>query len=117
MNTSYFGSPKIRKIDKSNLVSISYKPPDYFKELIRIYKPLCPSYQLVMAYKNKVINEEDYTMSYYDEILNMLNPRKVFDEIGENSILLCYEKSGKFCHRRLVADWIEKELGIEVPEL
>ena len=56
-------------------------------------------------------------MSYYDEILNMLNPRKVFDEIGENSILLCYEKSGKFCHRRLVADWIEKELGIEVPEL
>jgi uncharacterized protein (DUF488 family) len=30
---------------------------------------------------------------------------------------LCHEKAGEFCHRRLIADWLNRELGIEVPEL
>jgi hypothetical protein len=30
--------------------------------------------------------------------------------------LLCWEAPGKFCHRRLVAAWLEDALGIDVPE-
>lgn len=36
---------------------------------------------------------------------------------GPDVVLLCYEKPGQFCHRRLVAEWFEQELGLVVPEL
>jgi len=52
----------------------------------------------------------------YQEILDRLDPRKVYQELGEDAILLCWEKPGEFCHRRLVAEWLERELGVEVPE-
>ncbi len=42
------------------------------------------------------------------------------DTIGKSNktmVLLCFEKSGEFCHRRLVAKWLEQRLGIVVPEL
>ena len=42
-----------------------------------------------------------------DEILNLLN----------NKILLCYEDNMEFCHRHIVAYWLELELGISVPEV
>ena len=115
MNTSYFSSPEILKI-KYNLVSVSRKPPKWFTE-VNIYKPLCPSWDLVMSYKSGEISKEEYTRRYYIENLNYLDPARTYQELGENAILLCYEKSGEFCHRRLVAEWFEKHLNIKVEEL
>lgn len=117
MFTSYFGSPKIKKFDNSRLISISMKPPDYFKSFIRIYKPLCPSYNLVKSYKSGIISEYQYTMQYYKDILNKLDPKDVYNQLGKDSILLCYEKTGKFCHRRIVAGWLERSLDVRIPEL
>ena len=37
-------------------------------------------------------------------------------DVGE-TVLLCWEKPGDFCHRRLVADWLEKAIGIKISEL
>ncbi len=37
--------------------------------------------------------------------------------LGEDAIILCWEKSGKFCHRYLVARWIEKYLNIDIKEI
>jgi hypothetical protein len=65
----------------------------------------------------------EYEILYRDQVLSKLDPQKVYDDLGEDAILLCHEKwddikSGKaFCHRRIVAEWLEEELGIEVPEL
>lgn len=36
---------------------------------------------------------------------------------GKDVALCCHEKEGDFCHRRLVAEWLTKELSIEVKEL
>lgn len=115
MNTSYFGSNKIKGL--SDLVSISYKPPEYFLSIVKICKPLCPSYDLVMSYKNGIITEYEYTREYHRQILDGLDPKTMFKKLGENSILLCYEKSGDFCHRRIVAKWFEDNLNVKVPEL
>jgi len=49
--------------------------------------------------------------------LDVLDAKKVYEELGEDSILLCWEKSGDFCHRRLVAEWLEKELNVKVNEI
>lgn len=40
----------------------------------------------------------------------------------KDCVLVCFESSNdlytgkKFCHRRMVAGWLEEKLGIEVPE-
>ena len=36
---------------------------------------------------------------------------------GRTTVALCWEKPGEFCHRRLLADFLEREAGVEVPEL
>jgi hypothetical protein len=49
--------------------------------------------------------------------LKGLDPRKVYEELGESAVLLCFCPSGEYCHRRIVAEWFEFHLGIIVPEL
>lgn len=50
-------------------------------------------------------------------MLDKLNPEKVYNELGDDAILLCWEKSNTFCHRYIVAEWFYKNLQIEVEEL
>lgn len=63
------------------------------------------------------------SMSYDDYIrefdiqLSQLDPVKVMQDLGDKSILLCWESPGVFCHRRCVAQWLESSLGIVIPEL
>lgn len=116
MLTSYYGSKKIKNIDKDRLVSVSYIRPEGFLS-IRRYVPLCPSWKLVNAYKTGLITKEEYTKQYYEDVLNKLDPDEVYTSLGENSILLCYEKSGDFCHRRIIADWFKETIGQIVEEL
>lgn len=65
--------------------------------------------------------EDNYIKSYYDtrlknldvdELLYMLN-----EKFGNNIILLCHEPVEEFCHRRLIADYIELEKGMYIPEV
>lgn len=42
--------------------------------------------------------------------------------IGEKNrdrplVLLCWEKPSEFCHRHVLGDWIQENVGVEVPEL
>lgn len=46
----------------------------------------------------------------------MLNPNDILKELGEDAVLLCYEKPGDFCHRHLVSQWLN-ENGIRCSEL
>lgn len=110
MNTSYYA-----KYKGDNAVSIAAKCPHWFTG--RQYKKLAPSYYLLMAYKNGEINEEQFVNRYYAGVLNNLDARQVYEELGGNSVLLCWEKSGSFCHRHIVAEWLQSELGVEITEL
>lgn len=65
--------------------------------------------------------EEVYTPKF-ESILQNQTPGQVFNKLenlsgGKDIVLLCYEKEGEFCHRHLVADWLKKNLNIEVKEL
>ena len=39
------------------------------------------------------------------------------EKFGNEIILLCHESINEFCHRRLIADYIELETGIYIPEI
>jgi uncharacterized protein YeaO (DUF488 family) len=83
----------------------------------RVYEPLAPSWRLVQAAKSGAVDEDEYIRRYQEEVLSKLDPGRVFAELGEDAILLCWENSGAFCHRRLVAEWLEENLGVSVPEV
>ncbi len=109
MHTSYFSHYK-----GPGGISIAGKYPDWWSG--REYKELAPKYWFFKKYKEDG-DEAFYTEAYQQEVLAKLDPALVFLSLGWGSVLLCWEAPGKFCHRRLVADWIEKSLGIKVPEL
>jgi uncharacterized protein (DUF488 family) len=112
MNTSYYA--KSSKL--LNAVSIAIRPPFYLRGKIKEYTKLAPQYWFLKIYKQDG-NEKYYTEQYQKYVLDLLNPKKVFDELGQNAVLLCYERPEKFCHRHLVAKWLEKHLNIKVVEL
>lgn len=98
-------------------VSISAKAPSYFYG--RWYLYLAPSWEIINGIKYGGWTEADYTKAYLDLIINERNltPERVADDLEDGSILLCYEPDdGSFCHRHIVAEWIESNTGIIVKE-
>lgn len=52
----------------------------------------------------------------FAEQLARLDPREIFERLGDASVLVCYEGPGYWCHRRLVAEWFESALGVVICE-
>lgn len=116
MLTGYFGKVKSYPKDKGyRYVSIARFNKFWKGETC---SKLFPPIEII-----KIEDKQLYTKLYYEKVLNKLNPKEIFEELGENSVLLCYEswqsiKSGNaVCHRRIVAKWLEDNLGIKVEEL
>ena len=116
MYTGYFGKVKSYPKDKGyKYISIARFNKFWTGET---YPKLFPSTEII-----KIENEELYTKLYYEKVLSKLDPKQVYTELGENAILLCYEKwadikaKKTFCHRRIVAKWLTENLGIKVTEL
>jgi hypothetical protein len=107
MQTSYFA--KAKNLYPTS-VSIALQTPEWFTG--KRYTALNPT-PFILSFKDRPKEFEKY---YRDLILKRLNPFTVYKDLGANSILLCWEKAGKFCHRRIVASWLEKELDIVIPE-
>ena len=97
------------------------------------YKKLAPSLKLYEYYRDNPDNlyEEElinyYIKEYFNMRLSTLNTKELLynfkEKFGTEIILLCHELPGiimnkkHFCHRRVVADFIEIDTGIIVPEL
>jgi hypothetical protein len=114
MMTSYFAKAGNML---TRTVSIAGKAPDgYVLRGGRQYKKLAPKFWFFEKYKRDG-DEAFYTEQYQKEVLDRLDPKQVYEDLGENAIILCYEKPGSFCHRHLVARWLEKNLGITINEL
>ena len=114
METSSF---KLAGSDPRAVSIARYPPwrgPSAFKG--KRYLALAPSIGLLKAWKAGEISQAEYTQRFYQETLSFLDPGQVFQELGAEAILLCYEDPGKFCHRRLVASWLEESLGVSIPE-
>lgn len=121
MKTSFFGG--IGK--KKGAIAICLYPPRRSK--ILHYPDLAPSASLLDWYKSQLEwggtgnPERHYTEEFLDQLFDF-DAQAVWNELhelanGHEPILLCYEKPGYFCHRRLVASWFKAELGEVVEEL
>ena len=108
MKTSYYS----KNAENPNAISIAAKCPEWYKG--REYKKLAPKYWFFKKYKEDG-DEEFYKKHYYEEVLNLLDPKEVYKELGEDAVLLCWENKDKFCHRHLVAEWLS--LSLEIPKI
>ena len=61
-------------------------------------------------------NNEYYIKEFYNQVLEPLDPEKVVSDLGAYA-LLCYEDSEEFCHRHIVAAWLDILLGYKVEEI
>jgi len=114
--TSYFSNIRKLKFEGIVPINIARFPPKFYQGLS--YKPLMP-YGTILK-----LDEEEFR-NKFSEMLKGLNPEKVVRELaelskGQDLALVCYEAPANFCHRHLVADWLNfytKESVIEfVPE-
>lgn len=95
-------------------VSIANSYPEGF--VGEEYDNLKPGGKLVDLYKSDSISKKEYVILYKECILDRLNVEKVYNDL-DGKVLLCWEGSNKFCHRFIVAKWLEKNLNMEVKEI
>lgn len=96
------------------------------------YLPYAEKYQKLIELKSDALRvkeylelrrqiEDEYIESYYNLRLKNLNVEELlitlYNKFGDNIILLCHEPVEEFCHRRLLADYIELKTGIYIPEI
>ncbi|MDA7730894.1 DUF488 domain-containing protein [Flavobacteriaceae bacterium] len=95
--------------------------PSNSSDIMFEYKALAPNFRLLDNFKKKKISEEKFIVKY-NEMLSELDPNNVLEHInlltaGLEPILMCNCAKTKFCHRHLVADWLESNTGIIIKEL
>lgn len=111
--TSYYA----RSGTHPDAIAISAKAPPFYKG--KFYSPLAPTWDLLRAYKSGQIDDRGYTEWYLRLLIQerKLTPQKVVDDLKDGTIMLCYEGPGKFCHRHIVAEWIESGTDLKVIEI
>jgi len=64
------------------------------------------------------MDEATFIPLYRAQVLDKLDPHKIIKDLGgDNFIMCCWEDPGVFCHRRVVAAWMQKHTGVLVEEL
>ena len=117
--TGYYAKVKKYKENGLEPVAISGKVPDFFEGTT--YPDFAPRYEMFQRWKNNEITNEGYTKEYR-AYLDTLNKEEVefdfapYNTEDNNCVLLCYEKPEDFCHRHVLADWLEEKFGWKIKE-
>jgi uncharacterized protein YeaO (DUF488 family) len=114
--TCYYA--KVGELIKNDIVpiGISHTLPRWAKPFVTSeLKQLAPTRDMIGD-----MSDDEY-LSKYKAILKKNDVQEIIklcSVLGKqkNVALLCYEKPPEFCHRHLVAEWIEKQSGLVVKE-
>ena len=111
----YFG-PAYKKLAPKLVTYTSYA--EKLEELEKLKEDVSKLKEYV-EFRKQI--EDEYIRSYYDIRLKDLDVKELLyilnEKFGNDIILLCHEPIDEFCHRRLIADYIELETGIYIPEV
>lgn len=122
METTYFWKAMNEPATGTRYVSIS-RSKARGAESMPEYPALFPSWDIIKHAHTMGYNEASY-YAYRDAYfaqLDKLDPVKIYNDL-KDCTLVCFESTRdlangvKFCHRRMVAGWLNEKLGITVPE-
>lgn len=114
--TTYFSN--IKNLPREIVpIAICGRSPESWKGLE--YKRLAPKWEFFKVWKENHDNAY-YVTEFRKQVLDKLNPHSVVMELermsgGNDIALVCYEKPTDFCHRHLVANWLNT-FGYNVEE-
>jgi len=106
-----------RHSNNKKAIAISLSVPEWYDG--KWFKYLAPKTDMVGKIKKSSANynQRKYTRDYLDVLkARNVSPHALVDVIEDGTILLCYEPPGAFCHRRILAEWIERHTGVVVLE-
>ena len=84
---------------------------------------LAPSHDLLRDYKANISSQEDYTTRYIAQLDVLYNSGKLdlfvnkIKSIESDIVLLCYEKPSDFCHRHILAEYLNNKYFLSIKEL
>jgi len=128
MKTSYFGKLEwLMSNGYKNIVAVSGYVPEFYQTLMNNHNcssnikfrrclDLAPKKEWFWKWKQGEFDNEEYKRLYKETVLDKLNFDEIVSFLGKDAVLVCYEKSGDFCHRHLIAEWLESN-GIECSEI
>lgn len=110
---------KLKEYESNGLipVGISGKIPEGFNGAR--YQQLAPKYTWWKQWHDEHMSNQWFIERYYETVLNKLDSNVVIQDLqafGKDVVLLCYETPEKFCHRHIVADWLNNKLNINIQE-
>ena len=123
LKTGYFA--KLKEYQEAGYypVSISQYPPEFYKgdeckffapmpRLLQDYKEgKCDDHMYEVAYRNNLKKHASEILPKLREIANIAQS-KGYDTV----IFLCFENNEKFCHRHILADYLNETYGMHVYE-
>lgn len=116
---------KMKYVPENTMKVIVMRFPPFLKEAEdMIHSPnLSPTNELFSAYK-KNNDWEDFEKKFKEQMYSLKETMDTIDELiealdsedGNDICLICCEKDNTFCHRRLLAEYLQS-LGYEWEEL
>lgn len=113
IKTKCFSAP-IEKLDGTRIIVSGGYPAGYLKPSFDEHYPeLAPTKKLLYDYKYHGLSWDEYVIQFL-QLMNGHRAQRRIQELAERSnageiiTLLCFEKSDKHCHRRLVKNLIEE---------
>ena len=115
--TGYYSKIKEYTDAGLKLLSISRTKPGFVKDCVDVH-PLFPDEKILWDYKKGDIDEKEYTSKYLTQLdgIGIDKIIKTIQIFGENVVLLCWESPEKFCHRHILADYINRNSDLVVEE-
>lgn len=115
--TSYFAN--LKNLEKEDIlpIGICCYPPKWFNG--PNLGAIAPTPDILEKCKS---SHAEYEKRYRAEVLSIFKDvSTLINKIsyisgGKDVALCCYEKPSDFCHRHIVAKWLEEQAGIEVKE-
>lgn len=105
-----------------NLISISGDRGRKIRFIGKAMPKLAPKKEFWTTFNNNIgkIPEEEniryYIEEYFKQVLSKVDIEELLKD-EKDPILLCYEKGQDFCHRHVLAEYIEIMYGIEVRDI
>ena len=113
--TSYFAKAAILRKAGIVPIGVALWPPRFFRGISM--KQVAPRRYML----DDRLTDEEYIRMYRNDVLRLVDARSLIQDLerasrGMDVALCCFEKPGDFCHRHILAKWLNEQTGIEVSE-
>ena len=113
--TSYFAKAAILRKAGIVPIGVALWPPRFFRGISM--KQVAPRRYML----DDRLTDEEYIRMYRNDVLRLVDARSFIQDLerasrGMDVALCCFEKPGDFCHRHILAKWLNEQTGIEASE-